>query len=319
MSEAGLGMEPDARFGGAVPDTGSTVVFFADEIASASVSPSARYTAAALTLQLGAAVAMADGIPSDVEKGLMTRQLEEWLHLSESERRRLHAFMRLVLVLPPKLSGIKGKVEALDKAQRDAIGDFLTLIAQSDAVVTTAEVKNLEKSFRLLGLDPQTVYSKLHVAATEPVTVLPGGGERGHPIPKPPRAAPGTRIELDSIKIAALQKDSERVSAILGAIFAGETVIPEAESAPIEAEQAPTPTAGLLGLRTGDSAFVMTLLGRQHWTRAELEELAEDRGFMLDGVLERINDASLDNLDKSLLEGEDPVDVNPEVARELLQ
>ena len=319
MSEAGLGMEPDARFGGAVPDTGSTVVFFADEIASASASPSTRYTAAALTLQLSAAVAMADGVPSDVEKGLMTRQLEEWLHLSESERRRLHAFMRLVLAAPPKLNGIKSKVEALDKAQRDAIGDFLTLIAQADAVVTAAEVKNLEKSFRLLGLDPQTVYSKLHVAATEPVTVLPGGGERGYPIPKPPGAAPGTGIELDSAKIAALQKDSERVSAILGAIFAGETVVPEAESAPVEAEQAPTPTAGLLGLRTGDSAFVTTLLGRQHWTRAELEELAEDRGFMLDGVLERINDASLDKFDKSLLEGEDPIDVNPEVARELLQ
>ena len=319
MSEAGLGMEPDARFGGAVPDTGSSVVFFADDAASASASPSARYTAAALTLQLGAAVAMADGVPSDVEKGLMTRQLEEWLHLSESERRRLHAFMRFVLAAPTKLNGIKGKVEALDKAQRDAIGDFLTLIAQADAVVTAAEVKNLEKSFRLLGLDPQSVYSKLHVAATEPVTVLPAGGERGHPIPKPPRATPGTGIELDSAKIAALQKDSERVSAILGAIFAGEPVAAEPEVTPVEEEPTPAPKAGLLGLRAGDSAFVTTLLGRQHWTRAELEELADDRGFMLDGVLERINDASLDKYEKSLLEGEDPVDVNPDVARELLQ
>lgn len=319
MSEAGLGMEPDARFGGAVPDTGSSLVFFADDPASASPNPSARYTAAALTLQLGAAVATVDGVPSDVEKGLMTRQLEKWLHLSESERRRLHAFMRLLLAAPPKLNGIKTKIAALDKAQRDAIGDFLTLIAQADSAVTAAEVKNLEKSFRLLGLDPQSVYSKLHVAATEPVTVIPAGGERGHSIPKPPRTRPGTGIELDTAKIATLQKDSERISAILGAIFSGEPVTAEPEVTPVEAESAQAPKAGLLGLRTGDSAFVTTLLGRQQWTRAELEELADDRGFMLDGVLERINDASLDKYEKSLLEGEDPIDVNPEVARELLQ
>ena len=318
LREAGLGMEPDVRFGGAAPAPDSTMVLFADDVATAATSPSPRYTAAALTLQLGAAVAMADGASSDIEKGMMAQQLEEWLHLGESERRRLHAFSRLVLASPPKLNGIKAKVEALDASQREAIGDFLALIAQTDTVVTPAEIKTLERSFRLLGLDPQAVYAKLHLAATEPVTVLPGGGEAGHPIPRPPTAEPGTRITLDPTKIAALQKDSERVSVILGAIFSGESADTEPEPSSVEEEAAPAPKAGLLGLRAGDSAFVSTLLGRPHWTRAELEELAEDRGFMLDGVLERINDASLDRYDKSLLEGADPVDVNPDVARELL-
>ncbi|MEO6779707.1 MAG: TerB N-terminal domain-containing protein [Bradyrhizobium sp.] len=319
LSDAGLGMEPDLRFGGAVPGLGSPIVFFADDKASAMPSPTARYTAAALTMQLGAAVAMADGAPSDVEKGMMTRQLEEWLHLSESECRRLRAFTRLVLASPPKLNGIKAKVDALDKSQRVAVGDFLTLIAQADTKVTAAEVRTLEKSYHLLGLDQKDVYSKLHVAAIEPISVVPGRGENGHPIPRPPPARLRTGVVLDPAKIAALQKDSERVSVILGSIFTDEPVAAEPEPRPDEDERTSAPAAGLLGLRPIDSAFVSTLVGRPHWTRAELEELAVDRGFMLDGVLERINDASLDKFDKSLLEGDDPIEVNPDVVRELLQ
>ena len=40
---------------------------------------------------------------------------------------------------------------------------------------------------------------------------------------------------------------------------------------------------------------------------------------MLDGVLEHINEASFDKYEQPLLEGEDVMEVNPEVVRELLQ
>lgn len=317
LAEAGLGMEPDVRFGGALPSAAAPVVLFADDATTSSPKPSARYTAAALTLQLGAAVALADGDPNDIEKGLMTRQLEEWLHLSESERRRLHAFTRFTLAQPPKLSGIKAKVEALDVKQRAAIGDFLALIAQADATVTPAEIKTLEKSFKLLGLDAQQVYSKVHVAATEPVTVRSAEGTEGHRIPKPKTVAQ-SGIKLDPARIAELQRDTERVSAILGAIFASATPEPE-EPVPAEVEPVATTQPTLLGLPVEQSAFVQTLLARPQWTRAELQELADDREFMLDGVLERINEASFDKYEKPLLEGDEVVDVNPEVLRELLQ
>ena len=316
LAEAGLGMEPDIRFGGAVPDVQSTVVLFADDPASSTPSPSPRYTAGALTLQLGAAVALADGQSNATEKGIMSRQLEEWLHLSESERRRLRAFTRLVFSAPPKLSGVKPKIEALDPAQRTAIGDFLALIAQSDSVVTLAEIKTLEKTYRLLGLDPKRVYSNVHVAATEPVTIRTAVGGGGHAIPKPMPPV-GSGMSLDQGRIAELQRDTERVSAILGSIFAGEPV--EAESVPVEEEPEQFREPTLLGLSVEQSAFVKTLLTRRQWTRLELEELAQDRDFMLDGTMERINDASFDKYDKRLLEGNDVVDLNEEVVRELLQ
>jgi hypothetical protein len=57
---------------------------------------------------------------------------------------------------------------------------------------------------------------------------------------------------------------------------------------------------------------------RSQWTRAELEELATDRGLMLDGTLERINEACLDKFEEPFVEGEDPIDVNQSLLREHL-
>lgn len=320
LGEAGLGMEPDLRFAGGIPTSDSTVVLFADDALSTAPAPSARYSAAALTLQLGAAVAVADGESSDVEKDMLTRQLEERLHLNESERRRLRARLRLLLVVPPKLTGLKSRVDTLDAAQREAIGEFLALVALADGIVTPAEINSLEKTFRLLGLDPKSVYSKVHVAATEPITVQPATtAATGHPIPQPHAAEKISGIQLDPAKVAALQADSERVSAILGSIFAQAAPEPEPVTAMADADAEQPQEPALMGLDVEHSALVRTLLTRVHWARVELEELATDRGLMLDGALEQLNDAAFEKYDKPLLEGEDPVDINQEVAREMLQ
>ena len=55
------------------------------------------------------------------------------------------------------------------------------------------------------------------------------------------------------------------------------------------------------------------LLARAHWTRAELEELCADRGLMTDGALERLNEAAFERHDLPLLEGDEPLELNPEL------
>ena len=59
------------------------------------------------------------------------------------------------------------------------------------------------------------------------------------------------------------------------------------------------------------------LLIRYKWTRAELEDLAADRGIMLDGALEQVNEAFAEAYGEPLIEGHDPVDVNKNVLKEL--
>lgn len=315
LAAAGLGMEPDVRFGGSAPALDSRVVLFADDPKTATAEPTSRYLAAALTLHLAAAVIAADGEVAEAERTLLTKQLEAWLHLSESERRRLGALLRFLLVQPPKLSGLKKKIEALDLPARESLGDFLALVAQADENVTPQEIKTLQKIFRLLGLEPESVFSKVHLAATEPVTVqsaTPTG--EGRTIPPPiPKAAPG--IRLDAARIAALQKDSERVAAILANVFQEPDSAPPAEPEPEARQEAAEP--GLLGLDSTHSTLLETLLTRTHWSRAELEELATDRGLMLDGALEHLNEASFERIEMPLFEGTDPVVFNPDAVREV--
>lgn len=317
LGQAGLAMEPDIRLGAALPNAGATVYLFATDQAEPPKS-SSRYAAAALTLQLAVAVAASDGDTSGKEKELLARQLEEWLHLDASERQRLHALLRHLAANPPKLTGLKGTIETLDAGAREAIGEFLALVAQADDQVTPAEVKMLEKIFKLLKLQAESLYSKVHAAATEPVTVRPGAAATGLAIPPKPQPKKAKGIQLDPTKIAALQADSERVSAILGAIFNSDDEAPESRQT-VEPDAATSKEPALMGLDDEHSAFVRTLLSRPHWTRAELEELAEDRGMMVDGALERINEASFDAFDKPFLEGDDPVALNQEVTHELAQ
>jgi tellurite resistance protein len=309
LAQVGVGIEPDVRFGASVPDAEDKVVLFADG-GTRMQHASARYTAAAVMLRLAVAVAAADGVPSEAEQGLLAQRLEQWLHLTEAERLRLNAYLKLLLTQPPGMAGLKKSIEPLDMRTRETMGEFLALLAQVDGTVTPAEVKVLEKLFKLLGLDAGAVYSKVHTAATEPVTVKAAQAVPGHPIPPPPR--PKATVQLDPARLAALQADSERVSAMLGAIFAGE---PEPE--PVATAEEAAEAELVLGLDAAHSAFVRTLLERSQWSRADLEELSADRGLMLDGSLERINEAALDAHGAPLLEGTDPVELNQAVVKEI--
>jgi uncharacterized tellurite resistance protein B-like protein len=319
LAEAGLGMEPDPRFGGPIPEgPASTVVLFADD--GTLSAPSARYSAAALTLHLAAVVSAADGEVADAERTLLLSQMGNWLHLDEAERRRLHAHARWLLAEPPSLTGIKKRVEALPATAREAIGEFLTQVAQADSEVTPGEVKMLERIFKTLALDTKSLYSKLHVAATEPVTVRPGTAVPTYAIPQPPKSDKTSRIGIDMAKVAALQAESERVTAILASIFAADVHGAEPSPAPEPADISPEPVVtGVMGLAVDLSDFARLLATRSQWARAELEELAIDRGLMLDGALAHINEAAFDTYDQPFSEGDEPVELNPDVVKEILK
>ena len=318
LSGASLGIEPDPRFGGSLPTDSSSIVLFTIDghISEQPMNP--RYSAAVLTLHLAAAVAFADGVVSDVEKRLLMKQLEGWLHLSDSERRRLNANSRRLLTEPPKLSGLTKRIAILDRPARESLGNFLALVAYADEKVTPEEVKILEKIFKLLGLDSKAVYSSVHAAASEPITVRPAEADgQGFIVPKPPKK-PETSFKLDAAKVKALMADSERVAAILGSVF--ETAGPPAQAAKPEpdggsGDQARTPS--FLGLDAEHGAFARVLLTRTCWSRPELEEISRDHGLPLDGAMEHINDAAFEKFDKPLCEGTDTIELNPEILKEL--
>ncbi len=123
---------------------------------------------------------------------------------------------------------------------------------------------------------------------------------------------------LDPAKIAAVQRESERVSALLADIFKEEISALTLVAAPeMKVSETRDPTSGLLGLDAAHSAFARMLLSRSQWSRSELLGVSEDLELMLDGAIEQINEMSFETYCIPFTEGNDPIEVNPEILEKL--
>lgn len=297
-----LGMEPDVLGGQKLPKAEDSVALFvADPNEGASRSTPA-YQAAVVTLDLACSVALADGDASGPELLHLSQQIGSWTHLSVAHRKRLKAHLRLGIMQPATLASLKGKLESLAADAKRTIAKFLAHLAEADGVVSPDEVKFLERVYKTLQVDAKLVYSDLH-SAGKPVAVS-----------EIKNGALATEFTLNPERIAQLQKETEEVSALLANVFVEE--VSEAEIVPTEEEE-PAPEPGVLGLDQAYAAFLRMLVSRLTWTRQELADVAADMELMLDGALEHINEAALDNYDAPLVEGDDPIEINQEILEKL--
>ena len=69
----------------------------------------------------------------------------------------------------------------------------------------------------------------------------------------------------------------------------------------------------LLGLDAELDSLLQVLISKSQWTRAEIETLCSDRGLMVDGSIERINDAAFNQFNCPLIEGDDPIEISYEL------
>lgn len=468
LESVDIGIEPDVLGGAKSPKPDDTLILFALPAGDLASSSDSHYKAAALTLQLAASVAAADGDFSAGEIALLRRQVQSWAHLSEGHNRRLLAHLRLLSLAPMSLASLKRKLEPLDSSAKETLAVFMTTVAAADGSVSPKEIRLLESVYKALDIDASRVFSDVHaivaqaedqaarraaarsdasgvpesaaplldaladvpavgegatvaeiprvstkpfvarhadvpvVVATPatppdrewgiptrpdpapfvqpalhipaflrrtPIELAPenvevagrtasglqldparlaaarADGERiarlmgdtgdtavpksavaPAPVPMPPLAEVAShdsfvqpaksKFQLDHAKIAALRKDTERVSALLAGIFE-EDIPPEPVSSAPEVVEEGDPVddvqTRLLGLDVVHTAFARMLLSRPQWSRDELTDLAADLSLMLDGALERINEASFDVHDLPFTEGDDPIDVNAEL------
>jgi tellurite resistance protein len=288
-----------------LPKAEDKIALFAIDPADGEIRGTPAYQAAAVTLDLASSVALADGDASATELLHLTRQIDSWSHLSVSHRKRLKAHLRLCIVQPATLAGLKKHIEPLAAETKRAVAKFLAHLAEADGTVTPNEVKLLERVYKTLQLDAKLVYSDLHSAGTPGKTAA---------APQATKAAPAAGFVLDPQRIAQLQKETEEVTALLSGVFAEETA--EVQACTPEEEE-PEVKASVLGLDPGYVAFLRLLTSRSSWTRQELDDAAADMELMLDGALEHINEAALDHFDAPLIEGDDPVEINQEVLEKL--
>jgi tellurite resistance protein len=299
-----IGMEPNVLEGVRVPSEADPIVLFSMLPGQSHQAESLAYQTALLTLQLASTVAQSDGEFSDHEAAHLGQEIDGWSHLSQADHRRLRAHLLLLRAAPITMASIKKKLEPLDQAAKEAVAASMATLAQIDGHVSPDEMRFLEKIYKALGVEPKRVFSDVHA------------GVSGKP--NAPKVS-AQKFRLDPNRIAQLQKDTAKVSALLADIFVEDSPEPVASPASMTVKVVDVATTGLLGLDEVHSALLRLMLSRPSWSRSELEDGASDLDLMLDGALEQINEAAFDAYDLPFSEGDDPVEINPEFIEKIEQ
>ncbi len=316
LEKGGFGIEPDVRFGGAPLEPSSKVVIFTLPPDSTAVA-SPRFAAAAVLLHLAVAVSVADGSISESEKQTLETHLEQALALSASERLRLSAHLLWLMTSQPSMTGLKKRLEPLDLRQRAALAEFIISVAGADGQISPNEIRTLEKIYPMLGLTSDDVYSHIHAMAAgaapvvddnEPVTVIPAQPTTGYAIPPPPGSTRTIRLDMATVKTKLAE--SAQVAAILDDIFTNDDTINVPQSVLPEASASKVPTSYRI--------FLSELSKRSEWSRTEFEVMAAECGLMPEGAIDLLNEAAFAVVGAPVIEGDDPMQIDAAIAKELV-
>ncbi|MBB3060076.1 TerB N-terminal domain-containing protein [Microbulbifer rhizosphaerae] len=302
LASINIGFEPDVLSGARTPKPESKIVLFDLPPEETQSQVTTEYQAALLTLQLASAVAAADGEFSAKEINHLRTQVESWSHLTHSHHRRLIAHLRLLIAEPMAIGALKKKLDPLRQSEKESIASFMAVVAQSDGVVSPEEVKLLEKLYKALGIQSKKVFSDLHAVSAGETPATDESEQNG--------------FTLDPTRIAALQQDTQKVSALLSSIFTetdDTSPVEDGEEESGSTENMESVAEGILGLDEAHSAFARLLISRPQWSREDLEDAAADLELMLDGALEQLNEVAYDTHDIPFTEGDDPIEVGAEI------
>ena len=154
LARLSIGVAPDPRFALRSPKLGEPVVLFRlpDDVTRLE-EVSADYAPALLSLVMGTFVAHADGTVSDLERRHLTERFESSKVLSFSEKARLRANLDWMMAVPPDLSVIRRRVTNVGEELRHALGRLALAVVGADGVVDPAEIKAIQKLYRILGIE----------------------------------------------------------------------------------------------------------------------------------------------------------------------
>lgn len=312
LARIGFGMAPDPRFSLRGPRIDDPVVIFdLGETVEQLEVVSPAYKAALFELALATFVAHSDSKIVEAERRVLCDKIDATGGLTELERKRLHANLKWYLEIPPDMSWLRSRLKEMDAEHHLALRAAVVVIAHADSVIQSEEVACIEKIYKALGIDAGLVYADLHAGDVPggPVRVRAAEAEApGERIPAEPKAR-GTA--LDAARIAEIRTDTERVSSVLGEIFAAD------DDASDEATYTHELPSSLAGLDHRHAALVDLLVQREHWTQQEFADIAGQQGLLPSGALEAINEWAFERFDEGLLDEYDGYDVSQDIAEAL--
>jgi TM2 domain-containing membrane protein YozV len=158
LEKLGFGVEPDTRFSAPSRGWGDPVVIYRLP-PEASAETSAVSEGIRLIQKLAVKVVLANDEVAPEQTEYLAENLGSFLELSESDRMRLEAHRRWLILDLPTLHGVRQRAEDLPDKQKPRIAKFLTALACSDGNIDSDEIQELSKIYPMLGLDEEYVFT----------------------------------------------------------------------------------------------------------------------------------------------------------------
>jgi hypothetical protein len=278
-----------------------------------------------LFLSFAAFVAHADGPVKPSQR----EWLASFVHsakVGDAARTRLDAHLQWLLAVPPEFGVLRSRLALLPTDDRHQLGTIALAVACTGGSVAAKEVKALQRIYKVLGLDSETVIHDVHALmagaiSTDQLIPIQVGqtGSGGFAIPKPEPAPAESVVQLDAAKIRQVSENTQRVSAVLARIFATENTEEN-----IAEEEHAVQSSGLKPMTSNElhrfphlhpqyEGFVRELLARREWPRQDVDTLARSFGLMTDGAIEAVNEWAFDQYGDVLVENEEPMTINRKV------
>jgi len=306
LAKMDLGIEPDIRFCSIKMTTEQRACIFRINSPKPDEDNVRHYLR--LLLRLGVIIAEADENVSSQEVDFLTNMIEN-SKLSDDDRIRFYAFLEFLFNNDTGISDLKTKLAALDGQQQNVIGNAMLELLHADGVVAPSEIIQLEKIYKMLGLDSSRIISQIHnfqAAAQEPVLVQAATGNNAFAIP--PSNTKGSKIQLSQEQISKKTRETKEVCKILSSIF--DTDEDEPSSAPV--------VTVIKGLDWAHSKLFNEIIRKEEWARSELEKLCNPLSLMPDGALEILNEFAYATAGNPMIDGDDPIYIDLEIAKEIL-
>ena len=302
LETCGFSMAPD-------PLINSVTLKYADRVAVykssriESLSPEGLWVA--LCVQLGSLLAMADGEVHTREKAILVKVINA--HPNASERTYLINYLEWRLSHPPSTAGLKKQIDQLSDAQRDELAKILISLALADDHLSKSEIKQLEKLFSQLGLEPELVSGMLHSSSSSSVNNIvqisaPTANEK-----EPPAG-----VVLDEAALKAHSESTQEIQSVLSKIFVEEDQDSDTEALGKQSSDGNGHWYGKL-LDHKHQALMVWLLTSDEWPMSAVKTKCQELELLSDGALETINNAAFDALGDGLLEIGETVEVYRDV------
>lgn len=324
-----VALMPNPRVSLQLPKIGQPFVLYrcgSEEIPNSEIAP---FRLASLALTFAAFVAHADSALSPEESERLVDMVQAAPGLSDRGHLDLGAHLRWLQAVPAEPAALRSRLSAFSAEDRHQLGLVALSAASADVSVHPAEIKALQRIYKMLGLNEDGVLSDLHSAMAAPagltaIQIAPATAP-GFAIPKSPDALtkPGKpgEIHLDADRLKQIGESTQRVNEILSKVFTEEESEAAAEkNATAMVTEEPAAIAvdgeramGFDGLDTRYKGFLTELLTRPQWPRPELDMLARAHELMTDGALEAINEWAFDRHGDALVEDGDPATIQRHV------